>query len=48
LNEPLTPYTLVATREGKIIYAHLGLIEDMDKFFGTLKELADTAPPIRK
>lgn len=48
LNEPLTPYTLVATRDGKILYAHLGLIEDMDKFFGTLKELADTAPPIRK
>jgi len=48
LNEPLTPYTLIATREGKILYAHLGLIEDMDKFFTTLKELADTAPPIRK
>jgi len=48
LNEPLTPYTLVATREGKILYAQLGLIEDMDKFFSTLKELADTAPPIHK
>lgn len=48
LNEPLTPYTLVVTQEGTIVYAHLGLIKDMNTFFATLKELADKAPPKRK
>lgn len=48
LNEPLTPCTLVATQDGRILYSHLGLIEDMDKFFNTLREMADTAPPVRK
>jgi len=48
ISEPLTPYTLVITRDGKIVYAHLGLIDDMDKFFVTLKDLADKPLPIPK
>lgn len=48
LGEPLTPYTMVVTKEGKIVYAHLGLIKDMNKFFITLKQLAGKALPIRK
>jgi hypothetical protein len=46
--EPRTPYTMVVTKNGKIVYAHLGLIEDMNKFFVTLKELAGKALPISK
>lgn len=48
LNQPLTPYTMVVTKDGHIRYAHLGLIQDMDRFFTTLKKLADTAPFIKK
>lgn len=48
MDEPLTPYTLVVTRDGSIVYAHLGLIADMDAFFATLKELAGKTLPIRK
>jgi peroxiredoxin len=41
LNQPLTPYNMVVNKEGKILYAHLGVIEDMDGFFVTLKKMAD-------
>ncbi len=37
LGEPLTPYTLVATRDGKIIYAHLGVIDDIDGLYQFIK-----------
>jgi peroxiredoxin len=40
LGEPRTPYNMVVTREGRVLYAHLGVIEDMDAFLETLKRLA--------
>lgn len=40
LGEPKTPYTLVVNKQGKILYAHLGVVEDIDVFFATLKDLA--------
>jgi len=48
LGQPLTPYTMIVSKDGQIRYAHLGLIEDMDMFFATLKKLADKAPFIKK
>ncbi len=48
LNQPLTPYTMVVTKDGQIHYGHLGLIQDMDRFFTTLKKLADKTPFIKK
>ncbi|CCK81095.1 TlpA family protein disulfide reductase [Desulfobacula toluolica] len=48
LNQPLTPYTIVVTKDGQIRYAHLGLIQDMDGLFATLKQLADKTPVIKK
>jgi len=32
LGEPRTPFTMLVTREGKVLFAHLGVIEDIDKF----------------
>lgn len=40
LGEPKTPYTLVVDKEGTILYAKLGVVEDIDAFFATLKDLA--------
>lgn len=40
LGEPRTPFNLVTTREGKVLWAHLGIIEDMNAFLSTLKSLA--------
>lgn len=37
LGEPLTPYTMVATRDGKVIYAHLGVIDDIDGLYQFIK-----------
>ncbi len=41
LGEPRTPFNMVVSAEGRILYAHLGIIKDMNAFFSTLKELAD-------
>ena len=40
LGEPRTPFNIVTTKEGKILWAHLGIIEDMNAFYATLKSLA--------
>ncbi|WP_300460446.1 thioredoxin-like domain-containing protein [Desulfobacula sp.] len=48
LNQPLTPYNMVITKEGQILYAHLGVIEDMDALFTTLKQLAGKTSSISK
>ena len=32
LGEPRTPFTMLVTREGKVLFAHLGVIDDIDKF----------------
>jgi peroxiredoxin len=40
LGEPRTPFTMLVTKEGKIAFAHLGVVPDIDKFFGQIKKLA--------
>lgn len=40
LGEPRTPFNLVTTRDGKVLWTHLGIIEDMNAFLSTLRELA--------
>ncbi|MFH1156930.1 MAG: TlpA disulfide reductase family protein [Pseudomonadota bacterium] len=40
LGEPRTPFNMVVNREGKVLFTHLGIIEDMNSFFATLKKLA--------
>lgn len=37
LGEPRTPFTMLVTKEKKVVFAHLGVIEDMDKFFLQIK-----------
>jgi len=41
LGEPLTPYTLVFKPDGSIVYAHLGVIEDIDGLYQQIKTLLD-------
>lgn len=48
LDQPRTPYNMVVTKEGQILYSHLGVIEDMDAFFTMLKNLADKASSVNK
>jgi hypothetical protein len=37
--EPRTPFTLLVDREGKVLFAHLGVIEDVDAFYQQIMEL---------
>ncbi len=37
LGEPRTPFTMLVTKEKKVVLAHLGVIEDMDSFFLQIK-----------
>jgi len=39
LGEPKTPFTMVVTKDRKIVYTHLGMITDFDKFFSLIKEM---------
>lgn len=39
LGEPRTPFTLLLNPEGKVLYAHMGVIEDLDVFWKTITEL---------
>ncbi len=39
LGEPRTPFTLLVGKDGKILYAHLGVIEDVDAFYQVIQEL---------
>ena len=39
LGEPRTPFTLLLSPEGKVLYAHMGIIEDLDAFWKTITEL---------
>jgi hypothetical protein len=41
LGEPRTPFTLLLDPQGKVLYTHLGIIEDMDAFYKLINELAD-------
>lgn len=40
LGNPRTPFNMVVTRQGRVLWAHLGVIEDMNAFLATLKKLA--------
>ncbi len=40
LGEPRTPYNMVVAADGRVLFAHLGAIKDMNAFFSTLKKLA--------
>ena len=40
LGEPRTPFTLLIDRKGKVLFAHLGVIEDMESFFNKIAALA--------
>jgi peroxiredoxin len=39
LGEPRTPFTLLLSPEGKVLFTHMGLIEDLDAFWKTISEL---------
>ncbi len=39
IEEPLTPFTMVVTREGEVLYAHLGMINDIDGFLQDIQRL---------
>jgi peroxiredoxin len=40
LGEPRTPFTMLISKDGKVLYTHLGVIEDMDAFFQLIQDLA--------
>jgi hypothetical protein len=40
LGEPRTPFNLVTTRQGHVLWVHLGIIKDMNAFYDTLRSLA--------
>jgi len=40
LSEPRTPFNIVTTKDGKILWTQLGIIDDMNVFYATLKSLA--------
>ena len=40
LGEPRTPFNLVTSRQGQVLWVHLGIIKDMNAFYDTLRSLA--------
>jgi len=40
LGNPRTPFNMVVTGQGRVLWTHLGIIEDMNAFLATLKQLA--------
>ena len=39
LGEPRTPFTLLVDREGKVLFAYLGIIEDIDAFYQKIQDM---------
>jgi peroxiredoxin len=39
LGEPRTPFTLLIDKDGRVLYAHLGVIEDVDAFYLVIQDL---------
>ena len=37
LGEPRTPFIMLVSRDKKVVFAHLGIIKDIDKFFLQIK-----------
>lgn len=40
LGEPKTPFTVLVDAKGKVLYAHLGIIEDVNAFYDQIAGLA--------
>jgi peroxiredoxin len=40
LGEPRTPFTLLVDPNGKVLHAHMGVVEDVDAFLKLINELA--------
>ncbi len=38
LGEPRTPFTMLVTQEGKVLFSHLGVIDNMEKFLYRIRE----------
>jgi len=41
LGEPKTPFTMIVDKEGKVLFAHQGIIRDIDSFYSRIGELAE-------
>ncbi len=41
MGEPRTPFTILATRSGKLSLVHFGPVEDVDAFIGKIREIND-------
>lgn len=41
LGEPLTPYTIICRPDGRIEYAHLGVVDDIDGLYQQIKALLE-------
>jgi hypothetical protein len=41
LGEPLTPYTIVCRPDGRVVYDHLGVVEDIDALYQHIKTMLD-------
>ncbi|MFH1980826.1 MAG: TlpA disulfide reductase family protein [Pseudomonadota bacterium] len=39
LGEPRTPFTLVADRQGRVLFVHAGTFQEIDGFYQTIKSL---------
>lgn len=39
LGEPRTPFTMLVGKDGNVLYAHLGVIEDVDGLFQLIQDL---------
>jgi peroxiredoxin len=37
LGEPKTPFTIICRPDGTVLFTHLGIIEDIDTFYGQIK-----------
>jgi hypothetical protein len=40
LGEPKTPYTMLVNAKGQVLYAHLGIVEDVNALFEQIAKLA--------
>lgn len=38
-SEPKTPFTMIVDKQGKVLYAHLGIIKDINKFYKEIQAL---------
>jgi hypothetical protein len=41
LGEPRTPFTMLVSKDGKVLYSHLGVIGDVDTFYASIKKLVE-------